>query len=53
MNCNSHGINPIRRSLKEVPSKPLIFERLSFTWQGSGIYSLIGENGAGKSTLFS
>ena len=53
MNCNSHAVS-IR--LEEVSKKFLqkpIFERLSFTWQGSGIYSLIGENGAGKSTLFS
>ena len=53
MNCNSHAVS-IR--LEEVSKKFLqkpIFERLNFTWQGSGIYSLIGENGAGKSMLFS
>ena len=28
-----------------------VFSALNFSWQGKGIYSLIGENGAGKSTL--
>ena len=37
---------------KQFLQKP-IFEDLNFTWQGIGIYSLIGENGAGKSTLLS
>ena len=37
---------------KQFLQKP-IFEDLNFTWQGFGIYSLIGENGAGKSTLLS
>lgn len=35
---------------KKYLEKP-IFAGLNFTWQGTGIYSLIGENGAGKSTL--
>lgn len=50
----SHDNNTVSIRLERVSKtflqKP-IFEDLNFTWQGSGIYSLIGENGAGKSTL--
>ena len=52
----SHDNNTVSIRLEKVSKKFLqkpIFERLNFTWQGSGIYSLIGENGAGKSMLFS
>lgn len=46
--------NTVSIRLEKVSKKFLqkpIFEDLNFTWQGFGIYSLIGENGAGKSTL--
>ena len=50
----NNAIHTVSIRLEEVSKtflqKP-IFEGLNFTWQGSGIYSLIGENGAGKSTL--
>lgn len=42
-------LNAVSKKYLEKP----IFENISFTWQGTGIYSLIGENGSGKSTLLS
>ncbi|WP_010116785.1 ABC transporter ATP-binding protein [Acinetobacter sp. P8-3-8] len=52
----SHDNNTVSIRLERVSKKFLqkpIFEDLNFTWQGFGIYSLIGENGAGKSTILS
>lgn len=51
MNCNSHEVSVRLEAVSKTFIQKPIFEGLNFTWQGSGIYSLIGENGAGKSTL--
>lgn len=50
---NHHAdISSIRlENLSKKYLEKTVFSALNFSWQGTGIYSLIGENGAGKSTL--
>ena len=53
MNCNCHAVSIRLEAVSKTFLQKPIFEDLNFTWQGFGIYSLIGENGAGKSTILS